>query len=68
MEWVIGIIVIIILGAIFGKPSSCDVCGQSIKKTYYKWTIGGKKQVMCPKCNSQMERKISKEAFNKKFN
>lgn len=67
MEWVIGIIVLIVLGAIFGKPTSCDVCGQSIKKTYYTWKISGKKQHMCPKCNTQMERKVSKESFNKKF-
>lgn len=67
MEWIIGIVILLVLVVMFGKPSSCDVCGQSIKKTYYKWKIAGKKQVMCPKCNSQMERKVSKEAFNKKF-
>ncbi len=67
MEWLVALIIFFVIGAIFGKPSSCSICGQSIKKTYYKWTISGKKQTLCPKCNSQMERKISKEAFNRRF-
>jgi ribosome-binding protein aMBF1 (putative translation factor) len=70
MEWVIGIIVVVVILSIIGAlagPGSCDVCGQGIKKKYYTWQIDGKKQKLCPKCNTQMERKISKEAFKKKF-
>ncbi|WP_447824794.1 hypothetical protein [Aeromonas salmonicida] len=67
MEWLVAIIIFAVIGIFFGKPSSCSMCGQSIKKTYYKWTIDGKKQTLCPKCNSQMERKVSKEAFNRRF-
>ncbi|MFM9756678.1 hypothetical protein ACKKBH_07110 [Aeromonas dhakensis] len=67
MEWLVALIIFIVIAAIFGKPSSCCICGPSIKNTYYKLTISGKKQALCPKCNSQMERKISKEAFNRRF-
>ena len=67
MEWVIGIIVILVVLALFSGPGSCDVCGQRIKRKYYTWRIDGKKQKLCPFCNSQMERKVSKEAFSKKF-
>ena len=48
MEWVIcGIVLLVILGAIF-KPSRCDICGTSFKKKYYTWTIEGKKTAFMP--------------------
>ncbi|HHR6131455.1 TPA: hypothetical protein ACS72K_003086 [Providencia alcalifaciens] len=67
MEWIIGgIVALVILNALF-KPRSCDVCGMGFKKRYHKWKIGGKTQHLCPNCNSRMERKVSKDRFNKKF-
>jgi ribosome-binding protein aMBF1 (putative translation factor) len=67
MEWIIiGIILLLIIAA-FSGHGKCDICGLPIKKKYYKWEIEGKTQKLCPKCNSQMERKVSKEAFKKKF-
>lgn len=67
MEWVVLVIVLVLVLAFFSGPGSCEVCGQGIKKKYYTWSIDGKKQKLCPRCNSQMEKKISKEAFSKKF-
>ncbi|BFM13551.1 hypothetical protein R50072_37040 [Simiduia litorea] len=67
MELAIFLGVLLLVGAYFATPNSCYVCGQSIKKTYYTWKIEGKKRVLCPKCNTQMERKVSKQAFSKKF-
>jgi len=69
MEWVIGIIVVVLLLIVgmFAGPPKCDICGLAIKKTHYEWKIGGKKQKLCPKCNSLMERKVSKDAFRRKF-
>ena len=67
MEWVIGgFVVLIVLGAIF-KPSRCDVCGTGFKKKYYTWTIEGKKQNLCPICNSKMSRWVSNQRFTDRF-
>jgi len=41
----------------------CTVCGAPIKRTYYTWRLDGKKEIMCPRCNGHMERKISKQRF-----
>jgi ribosome-binding protein aMBF1 (putative translation factor) len=67
MELVIGVIILIVVIALFCKAGRCDVCGLDIKKKYYTWEIDGRKQRLCPKCNAQMERGVSKEAFKKKF-
>lgn len=67
MEWLIfGFLVIMVIGAFVG-PGKCGVCGVGLKKKSYTWKVDGKNQKLCPKCNSQMERKVSKEAFSKKF-
>ena len=67
MEWVIGaIILFVIIGALSG-PGECGVCEQDIKKKYYTWKIDGKKTKLCPKCNTRMENKVSKEVFNRKI-
>jgi len=49
------------------KPRRCSVCNSPFKRRYYTWTIGGKKQHMCPGCSSRMDRKISKQKFEQKF-
>ncbi len=67
MQWVIGIVILVVVILIFSKGNSCGICNLPIKKKYYEWKIAGKKQKLCPKCNSQMERKVSKEAFKNKF-
>lgn len=67
MNWVWVIVIVLVLGAIFSGPGRCDVCGVQIKRRYYRWTIAGKKQKLCPKCNSQMERRVSKQAFKRRF-
>jgi hypothetical protein len=45
----------------------CDVCGLPIRRKYYKWKIEGKDQVLCPKCNAKMERKVSNKVFKDRF-
>lgn len=55
MEWIIGIIVLVFLAKLF-KPSRCDVCGTGFKRNYYTWKIDGKKQHLCPNCNSKMKK------------
>ncbi len=67
MEWIIGIIIVVLIIAVFSGSAKCDICNLPIKKKSYTYKIGGKKQTLCPKCNSQMEHKISKEAFKKRF-
>jgi hypothetical protein len=61
------ILFVIILIAAAQEPKKYDVCGLPIKQKYYTWTIQGQKQILCPKCSSQMERKVSKAAFKSKF-
>ena len=67
MGWIIGIIILIVIIALLCKQKKCDVCGLDIKRKFYTWEIDGKKQTLCPKCNSQMERKVSKQAFKNRF-
>ena len=67
MEWIIyGAIALFVIGAIF-KPRRCDICGIGFKRKYYTWTIGGKKQHLCPNCNSKMTRRQSSIKFKDRF-
>ena len=66
MEWIIGIIVLIFIASMF-KPRSCDICGTGFKKKYFTWTIDGKKQHLCPYCNSKMNRRNSDRHFKNRF-
>lgn len=47
----------------FWKSRSCQICGNSIKRSSYTWTIDGKKKRVCPHCNQQLERQQSRNAF-----
>ena len=67
MEIIVFIIIAVIVLSIFSGPGRCDVCDLPIKKTYYNWEIEGKKQKLCPKCNTQMERRVSKTRFTDRF-
>ncbi|MEH3414004.1 hypothetical protein [Phytobacter diazotrophicus] len=66
MEWIIGIIVLAIIAGML-KPSRCDICGTSFKRKYYTWKIDGKKQHLCPNCNSKMNRRKSDYHFKNRF-
>lgn len=67
MEWIIGgFIVFVIFGAML-TPVSCDICGVSFKKKYYTWIIEGRKQRLCPNCNSKMSRRVSNQRFTERF-
>jgi hypothetical protein len=50
--------------AMFGLfVSQCQICGSGFKKQRYRWTIRGKKAWVCPRCNTQLERRTSSAAF-----
>ncbi len=70
MECIVAAVVIlgilIVLAAI-ASPGTCSVCHVAIKKKSYIWKVNGEKMTLCPKCNSQMERKVSREAFKSKY-
>ncbi len=67
MEWLIGgFVLLVVIGTMF-KPSRCDICHNSFKRKYYTWTIDGKKQHLCPNCNSQMSRRVSSKKFKDRF-
>ncbi|KAB8311859.1 hypothetical protein EH228_09065 [Erwinia endophytica] len=61
-----GIIVLFIIGVFF-IPRRCDVCGIGFKRKYYTWEIEGKKQHLCPNCNSRMSRRVSSKKFTDRF-
>ena len=67
MYWLICFIIIVLIYKKLSLPKSCNICNVRFKKGYYPWTIYGKNQKLCPKCNNRMENKLSKEAFNDKF-
>ncbi|CCP03748.1 hypothetical protein BN439_2702 [Erwinia amylovora Ea644] len=67
MEWIIGgIILLAIIGSIL-KPRRCDICGILFKRNYHTWTIEGRKQYLCPNCNSKMSRRLSNQRFTDRF-
>lgn len=66
MEWIIAIIVIVFVVKLL-KPSRCGICGTLFKINYYTWKINGKKQHLCPNCNSKMKRRKSDISFKDKF-
>ena len=58
-------LVLVLIGMASGQR--CTVCETPIKKKSYRWKIEGKKQILCPKCNSQMERRMSSSKFKDRF-
>lgn len=70
MEWILYIFIAYIVIKVIQKlaePTSCDVCSTDIKRKYYTWTIDGKKQHLCPNCNSKMNRRQSNRHFKNRF-
>jgi len=65
--WVVGGVVVLAAIGSATKSQTCDVCGTAIKRKYHTWKLEGKNKKLCPNCNSQMERKVSKAAFDEKF-
>ncbi|PHI31188.1 hypothetical protein CRN84_18510 [Budvicia aquatica] len=66
MEWIIGIVVLWFIFSFF-KPTRCDVCSNRFKRKYYTWKIEGKKQHLCPSCNSKMSNRVSAKKFKDRF-
>ncbi|RPJ49791.1 MAG: hypothetical protein EHJ95_08250 [Methanobacteriota archaeon] len=70
MECIVAAVVILgilfLLAAVSG-PGTCSVCHAPIKKKYYVWKTNGEKLRLCPKCNRQMERNVSRDAFKSKY-
>lgn len=46
------------------KKDQCEICGNPIRATNYKWTIKGKEVQVCSQCNQQMEHRRSKQAID----
>jgi hypothetical protein len=58
-----------ILFALLGwiTPTRCTVCGNVFRQRYYTWTVGGRKQYLCPHCNQTLERRQSRGAMRRRF-
>lgn len=54
------LVALLVLGVLFAKPGRCSICENVLKRTYYQWTIGGKKAYLCPYCNRRMEARQSR--------
>ena len=65
--WLLAIIAVVVLVAVFSQPKRCDIYGLPFKKKACVLKIGGKKQRVCPKCSNQLERKVGREAIKSKF-
>ncbi|MDU7197819.1 MAG: hypothetical protein E6288_07550 [Enterobacteriaceae bacterium] len=66
MEWIIGIFILFLIAGFF-KPRRCDICGTPFKRKYFTWKIEGKKQHLCPNCNSKMTKRKSDIHFKNRF-
>jgi len=62
---VIFIIVMLILAA-RGSSRRCEICGNYIKNRYYIWHLNGYDRIVCPYCNSKLERRRSNRALGGK--
>ncbi|GEM_PF-2421592 len=60
---VVGLVVLMILGAKFAEPSNCQICGNVLKRNKYVWNLGRKKKVVCSHCNRRLESEQSRDAF-----
>lgn len=67
MEWIIVVVIALFVLNALTKPRWCDVCKARFKRTYYTWKIGGKKQHLCPHCNSKMSKRQSDVHFKNRF-
>lgn len=71
MEWTFWVIAgfVFLIGLLnhLLKPRMCDVCHAGFKRKYFTWEIEGKKQHLCPACNSKMERRQSNKRFKDRF-
>lgn len=68
MEWLFFLFVfVLIAGALSGlaKPNHCSICSQTFKRVYHTWKTKDSVQYLCPNCNSQRERQVSKAAFKR---
>jgi hypothetical protein len=65
-----GVVFVLMLAgvvSIFYKPKRCSVCDAQINQVHHNWTIDGEQRLLCPNCNAQMKRKVSKREFKKKM-
>ena len=73
MEIIIGIIVLLFVGAIIQGiykslfPKKCFICDFKIVKTFYTHSINGWNRTICPKCHRKIENKIHKRKFDDFF-
>lgn len=65
-HWMAGVIALGLFVFVIMKANApCGVCGNTIKKSSYTWTIDGKEKRVCPKCNQTLESRQSKSATSK---
>lgn len=46
------------------RTKRCQVCNGSLQRSSYHYTINGQKKRVCPHCNQNLRREISKNAVN----
>jgi hypothetical protein len=70
-SWVvvgIGVVVALGVAGLFMPSTRCEICSAQLKRKRYVLTTGdGKKRVICPNCNREAERRMSKEAMRRAF-
>lgn len=59
------VVIAVILGAVSGKPSECQVCGGSIGRKAYAWKLEGKQKWLCANCNRRLADHRSKIAIKR---
>ncbi len=67
-HWIAGLVGLVLMILILGwlsPPTKCQVCGNPLRKTSYKWELEDKRVTVCPKCNTALERKRSREAIKR---
>jgi hypothetical protein len=45
--------------------SRCQICENVLKRASYRWQLHGRSAVVCPACNSKLEKKASSAAFGR---
>jgi hypothetical protein len=60
-----GVVLLVLIAIACASPTSCQICGNELRRNKYRWKIDGKKLVICPNCNRQLESKKSREAIKR---
>lgn len=59
------LVAVIVIVACLAIPTHCQICGNQLKRSSFKWKIDGRNRKVCRHCNERLERQQSRQAINR---